>query len=112
MAWGVLLVLFNLALLAGFIVLCFVAYNCGKKSGNVTVSIVLIALGVTSIHGLFHLMGTSRSESGMWLCRVNRERRWLKNEKLRAEIEEIKFHLRDESDDGSNANSIKSNGAN
>ena len=94
MAWGGVLIAFtlllNLAILAGYIILCVVAYRCGKRSGNVTVSIVLIALGVTAMHGLFHLMGTSRSESGMWLDRVNRERRELKNEKLRAEIEKLK----------------------
>ncbi|MCL2756416.1 MAG: hypothetical protein FWE45_05215 [Firmicutes bacterium] len=93
MAYGLFvffMIVLWLAMIAAVIVLCVVAYRCGKKSGNVTVSIVLIALGITSIHGLLHLMGTSRSESGMWLDRVNRERRELKNEKLRAEIEKLK----------------------
>lgn len=42
------------------------AYNHGKQTGNMTVSIILIAIGVfvglTLIPGIFHLIGTTKAE--------------------------------------------------
>ena len=41
------------------------AYNHGKQTGNMTVSIILIAIGVfvglTLIPGIFHLIGTTKA---------------------------------------------------
>ncbi|MCL2707064.1 MAG: zinc ribbon domain-containing protein [Dehalococcoidia bacterium] len=42
------------------------AYNHGKQTGNVTISIILIAasfvVGLTFIPGIFHLIGTTKAQ--------------------------------------------------
>ena len=61
----------------------FLAYRCGKKSGNITVSLVLMPF---LFFGLLHIIGASRSEAGMAFDKKHRDYRNLVNEKLDAEI--------------------------
>jgi len=59
------------------------------KTGNVTISIVLIVFGVfiglTLIPGLCHLVGTSKAKKGMSFNNSDYERRNYDNERYRTE---------------------------
>jgi len=89
MSLGLLILLPAVIALLLAIWLCCVSYTCGKQSGNITVSIVLMLLCLFPF-GAFHLLGTSQCERGMNFDSVMKENRQLKNEKLRAEIELLK----------------------
>ena len=84
--WGILFV--SVLALVIMILLCSYAYNCGKRSGNITVSLILI-LFVGGIIGAFHLFGTSRCKTGMNFDGVMQKNRQLKNEKLELEIQQL-----------------------
>jgi len=68
-AWSLITALIALAVTAVFIGLIIwgskFAYDHGKRTGNMTVSIILIAIGVfvgaTLIPGIFHLIGTTKT---------------------------------------------------
>jgi hypothetical protein len=90
--WIVALVIF----IALMVWACIFAFNKGKSSGNVTVSLVLMAFwfsGFMMIVGLFHLAGTSKHVRGMGFDKVWQEKRNLKNRKLEAEYFSIMADL-------------------
>ena len=82
-----LIIIATIAIVAIIVWASIYAYNCGKQSGNVTTSIVLIVFGLvigfTLIPGLCHLVGTSKSDK-------KNEKENLEKEKLKAELEYYK----------------------
>ena len=86
--------LLGLVAIGLIVFLSFVAYRNGTKSGNVTVSIIMILSGVAFVPGLFHLFGATKCAKGMSFDDKCTEKRELEKQRIIAEIEYYKSNTK------------------